>query len=194
MSLEGILLGIVRDRPASGYDIKQQFDRVFVHFWSATLPQIYRTLRKLQDEGLLGSREEPSDKGPDRRVYRITAKGKAALRRWLDAGPELGSERVHWLAQTLFLDALGDRTAQRAFLARLRDALAAERDLLREIARGWGAEDPRYPDFPDDDAQFFAQLTLDLGIHKLAVKAEWAERCIQRLDRRLMEAHDENAA
>lgn len=194
MSLEGILLGIVRDRPVAGYDIKQQFDQVFAHFWSAALPQIYRSLRKLEEDGLVTSREEASDKGPDRRVYRITAKGGTALKRWLADGPDFGSERIHWLAQTFFLDALGDRGAQRAFLVRLRDALVAERDQLRAIAAGWAAEDPRYPEFPDDDAEFFAQLTLDLGIHKLAVKAEWAERCIRRLDQRLKEARDENAA
>lgn len=194
MSLDGILLGILNDKPATGYEIKQAFDEVFSHFWSATLPQIYRTLRKLEEEGLLSSREEPSDKGPERRVYRIGAKGRTALRRWLNDGPDFGNERIHWLAQTFFLAALGERAQQRAFLVRLRDALRAERDTLHAIAVGWATEDPRYPDFPDDDASFFAQLTLDLGIDKLGAKLAWAERCLQRLETRTEEDSDENAA
>ena len=78
MSLEHILLGILH-RPASGYQIKNDFDLVFSHFWSAELSQIYRTLKSLEKRGLLTSKTERSEKGPDRRIYRRTADGRSAL-------------------------------------------------------------------------------------------------------------------
>jgi len=80
MSLDHILLGLLRE-PASGYDLKDAFNETVAHFWSAELSQIYPTLKRLEERGLLRSRREPSPKGPDRRVYRLTGEGREELRR-----------------------------------------------------------------------------------------------------------------
>ncbi len=192
MSLDHVLLGILRT-PASGYEIKQQFDRVFSHFWAADLPQIYRTLNRMERDGWLVASAMASDKGPERRVYRITAAGKRALRGWLTTAPTLATERIEYLAQTFFLGALEDDAAALSFMRQLRDVLAGELAVLRGIAAGWAADDPSYPDCADRD-DFYAQLTLDLGLEKLATKLAWADRCIARIERRTGEARDENVA
>ena len=82
MSLENILLGCLT-APASGYDLKAYFDTRIRPFWSAELSQIYPALKRLESRGLLTSRTEPSKKGPARKVYTRTAKGREALIRWL---------------------------------------------------------------------------------------------------------------
>jgi DNA-binding PadR family transcriptional regulator len=183
MSLDHILLGIVRT-PASGYDIKQQFDEVFSHFWAADLPQIYRTLNRMERDGLLDVREEPSERGPARKVYQPTAAGARALREWLTTAPTLVTERIGYLAQTFFLGALEDDRAALRFMHQLRQVLERELGVLQAIARGWAASDPSYPDCADAEA-FYAQLTLDLGLHKLNAKVAWAGRCIRRIEDRL---------
>lgn len=186
MALDHILLGIVRT-PASGYDIKQQFDEVFSHFWAADLPQIYRTLNRMERDGLLSVSREPSDKGPDRRVYQPTPAGRQVLRSWLSTAPTLATERIEYLAQTFFLGALEDDTAALEFMHQLRGSLEHQLGVLQAIARGWAAEDPRYPDCADAES-FYAQLTLDLGIHKLTTKVAWASRCIRRIEDRIKES------
>jgi len=192
MSLDHILLGLLRS-PASGYEIKQQFDQVFSHFWAADLPQIYRTLNRMESEGLLSATAAASSKGPERRVYRITAAGKRALKKWLTTSPTLATERIEYLAQTFFLGALDDDQAALAFMRELRDVLANELATLQGIATSWAAADPSYPDLADRD-DFYGQLTLDLGLHKLATKVEWVDRCIARIETRISEDRDEHVA
>ena len=192
MSLDHVLLGILR-RPASGYEIKRQFDQVFSHFWAADLPQIYRTLKRMEDNRWLAASTAASSKGPERRIYRLTAAGKRALRRWLTEAPTLATERIEYLAQTYFLGALEDDAAALSFMHGLRQALADELAVLQGIADGWAAADPTYPDFADRD-DFYAQLTLDLGVHKLSTKVAWADRCIARIQKRVREAGHEHVA
>ena len=122
MSLDHILLGMLR-QPSTGYDIKNRFKNDIRVFWSAELSQIYPTLKRLEKNGWLRSRTEPSPKGPARRVYRPTAAGRAELTRWLRSGPILGSERFAYLAQLFFMDALGNVEETRGFLLKLRESL-----------------------------------------------------------------------
>src|SRR5262245_50207413 len=101
MSLDHILLGMLRE-PASGYDIKTAFDQGARYFWSAELSQIYPSLQKMERAGWLKSHREPSPKGPERRIYRRTAKGADELRRWLISGPAMGTERFAYIAQLIY--------------------------------------------------------------------------------------------
>ena len=187
-----MLLGILRT-PASGYEIKQQFDQVFSHFWAADLPQIYRTLNRMERDGLLAASAVASEKGPERRVYRVTGAGRRALRKWLTSAPTIATDRIEYLAQTFFLGALEDDEAALSFMRELRQMLANELAVLRGIATTWAAEDPTYPECASRD-DFYAQLTLDLGLHTLATKVEWADRCITRIETRLGEGRDEHVA
>ncbi len=192
MSLPHVLLGILRT-PTSGYEIKQQFDRVFSHFWAADLPQIYRTLNRMKRDGWLTASSMASEKGPERRVYKVTAQGRKALRKWLTAAPTLATERIEYLAQTFFLGALEDDEAALSFMRELRDVIGSELAVLESIEAGWAASDPTYPECADRD-DFFAQLTLELGLKKLNAKLTWSDRCIARIENRIREKGDEHAA
>ena len=182
MSLRHILLGMLAT-PASGYDLKRQFNQSLAHFWGAELAQIYPTLRGLVDDGLLEVSLHPSDQGPARKVYRRTEEGTATLRDWLLSGPVVKRERISHLAQVFFLRELAPEDA-REFLMELRDQMAGRLEALQAIETGWGEDDPRYPDdLPD--ASFYPQLTLRMGLLKIAAVVEWCEESIARLDRRI---------
>ncbi len=181
MSLPNILLGLLAT-PASGYDLKQRFETQERHYWSANLAQIYPTLRKMERDGLLASREEPSDKGPPRTVYRRTRAGMDALTDWLSKGPEVHSDRLSWLAQVGYLAHL-PTAGQRRFMEALRDEFVRHRLELEGLEADWAANDPRFPDaLPDPE--LFAHFTLRLGLTKYATIVEWCEECLDRLDER----------
>lgn len=178
MSLDHILLGILRE-PAAGYDIKQHFDAVFRHFWGADTSQIYRTLNRLEKDGMLESWTEPSDKGPDRRVYRATENGRAALLDWLHEGPIFGTEKFTYLAQIFFLGEANDLEWSERFFDGLREELARTLETLEEAERSW-SQDPRYPD-ELDDVEFHKQLTLDMGLHKTRALVAWTDKSLERI-------------
>lgn len=183
MGLEHVLLGLLRS-PASGYELKRHLDQAFSQFWVADLPQIYRTLNRMEGDGLLAVTAEPSERGPARRVYRLTDAGRAALRDWLTARPELPTERIGYLAQTFLLGAHPDDTAALEFMRTLREALQEELRVLQGIAQQWAMDDAGYPDCAARD-DFYAQLTLDHGIQTLTTKVAWASRCIRRIETRI---------
>lgn len=182
MSLDRILLGLLC-QPRSGYDLKAEFDGGVRHFWQANLAQVYPALKRLEAEGLLRATTQPSDRGPDRRVYRITRRGRAALVEWLSGEPDVGDVRLTFLAQVFFLGELGGPARALRFMRRLRDQLDARLNKLREIEAGWRSADPAYPEALDN-RDFYAQLTLDLGLRTAETRLKWCDNCIARTRRR----------
>ena len=181
MSLDHILLGYLR-RPATGYDLGREFEEGARHFWFAELSQIYPTLKRLESKGWLKGRDAPSARGPARRVYQITPRGRTALRRWLLAGPHIGHERLAYLAQTFFLDALDSDDEAAAVIRRMqaiwRQKLAAlEAGEARIIAE---FSDPsRYP--PE---LFYPFSALRMGIHQYRAKLAWCDETLDRQNAR----------
>jgi PadR family transcriptional regulator, regulatory protein AphA len=157
MSLDHILLGAL-ETPRSGYEVKQWFDEVFSFFWNADQSQIYRTINRLADQGLVTGKEAHSPIGPDKRVYRTTAKGKAELRRWLKNGPVSPAQRTAVYAQLIFLARVPDVEAAQ-FLATMK----AQADGL--VAALEQAPDDDTPQTAEErHAAFFNRASLGLGL------------------------------
>jgi len=182
MSLDHILLGLLR-QPATGYDLKNVFSETVRHFWSARLSQIYPTLKRLEQRQLLRCWPEPSPRGPDRKVYLVTEKGRAELLNWLRSEPAVGTERFAYLAQLYFMDAIGDVHQTRAFMNTLRDHhsrwLAQLRGIEQDIITTHG--DPEH--FPDAGFHQFAALRM--GIHSIQSKVAWCDETLAAIDRRI---------
>lgn len=182
MSLDHILLGLLRE-PASGYDLGKAFEATAAHFWSAHLSQIYPTLKRMEAEGWLTSREEPSERGPARKVYRRTEAGQDELGRWLLDDPEVDDPRLAYLGQLYFMGEVGDAAATARFVRRLRKRFRERLAALEAIDRAWADEDPRYPDRLPDDA-FHQHVTLRAGLRVHRARLAWCEETLERLARR----------
>lgn len=83
MSVKFALLGILSQQERHGYDLKSAFDDRVGDFWSLNYGQIYSTLDRLEREGMVEWHEEPQERRPDRKIYRITPKGRRELEEWL---------------------------------------------------------------------------------------------------------------
>ena len=182
MSLPHILLGLCRE-PSSGYDLKSVFDVAIRHFWAAELSQIYPTLRRLERDGLLESRIEPSSRGPERRVYRSTQAGRAALREWLVGGPDFRDERSVFAAQVFLLGELGSPDDSEAFIRRLREAFV-ERSAALAAVEDSADEDLAASPAELDHEEFHHQLTLRMGIHVFGARIAWCDEALRLLAER----------
>jgi PadR family transcriptional regulator, regulatory protein PadR len=77
--LRSCLLLLLREQPAHGYEL---LERLGAFGFDRSDPGgLYRTLRGLEDEGLVHSAWEKSDAGPDRRIYELTRPGAEDLHR-----------------------------------------------------------------------------------------------------------------
>ena len=66
--------------PATPYQLKQIAQVSIFHFWSIPHTQLYTECARLAEGGLVDERREES--GRRRRVYRLSAAGRKALRAW----------------------------------------------------------------------------------------------------------------
>jgi len=80
MSLRHALLGLLAQRPRTGYGLLKHFEESIDYVWTARHSQIYPELARLQEAGLI----RQSASGPrGSKTYAITAAGLAEVRRWL---------------------------------------------------------------------------------------------------------------
>ena len=81
-TLEGIVLAILADRSAYGYEITAELrERGFADIAECT---IYALLVRIEHNGLVGVEKVPSEKGPPRKVFSLNAAGRAQLAEFWD--------------------------------------------------------------------------------------------------------------
>lgn len=83
MPVKHAILGILKEAPRHGYELKSIFDERIGNFWNLNYGQIYTTLDRLDKEGLVSGTEEEQNSRPDKKVYDISPKGVQELERWL---------------------------------------------------------------------------------------------------------------
>jgi len=83
MALPHAILVSLCEREGSGYELARRFDRSIGHFWAATHQQIYRTLRVMEDDGWVRATIVAQHGRPDKKVYAVSAQGRAELTRWI---------------------------------------------------------------------------------------------------------------
>lgn len=83
MALEHALLVSLSERSGTGYQLTRRFDRSIGHWWRASHQQIYRTLARMTENGLVTYVEQAQDGKPDKKVYSITDTGRKTLSEWI---------------------------------------------------------------------------------------------------------------
>lgn len=182
MSLDHILLGMLR-RPSTGYELGTEFSKSAQHFWFAERSQIYPTLKRMRDGGLLTSWEEPSERGPRRKVYETTSEGRRELREWLLEGPQIGHERLAHIAQTFFLGELDDFAESLRIVKKMRAKWASKLAYLEFTEATIRDEDGEWSQLDMDDFHYHAALRM--GLHMLRAKITWCDETAEHLQERL---------
>jgi PadR family transcriptional regulator, regulatory protein AphA len=149
MNIRTICLAILAHGEASGYDLKKHWeDGPFFHLGGASFGSIYPALAKLEQEGLIASREETQAGKPPRRVYALTPAGSAAFLEEMRAPPQRDVFRSHFgiialcapfLPRETIVRAIDERLKQqRAEVAVLEPVLAAEQQTTTGWLVDWG--------------------------------------------------------
>jgi DNA-binding PadR family transcriptional regulator len=167
-----VVLGILNWRPRTGYEIKQVVDRSTRFFWAASYGQIYPELKRLQKQGLVEGTSDPHG-GRRRTVYKLTAKGRRELRRWLDQPAEVNEMRNEALLKLFFSSALPDQADRH--LDSMRETAEQKLAQLREI-------EPAVK-----ESGGFTYMTLRYGIGMSEWILDWCEREKRALARRSKE-------
>ena len=97
-----VILGLLSERPLSGYQIKKIVDIRFKFFWSESFGQIFPALKALAAQGYIEELSAAQDGGHTQRTYRILPLGRQALADWLKLPVEKESLRLEILLKTYF--------------------------------------------------------------------------------------------
>jgi PadR family transcriptional regulator AphA len=162
MSLKHALLGLLADRPASGYELTKQFELSLANVWSAKHSQIYPELQRMAAGGWVEAGEEGAR---GRREYAITPDGRAELRRWLTSERPDRSTRNEAMLRVFFLWTLPPDEAA--------DYLDAEADAYVESGRKLAAIDAAVPWGPSG-RDLMGRIALEQGLRWSKMMAEWA--------------------
>ena len=127
MSLKYGVLGLLKEQPLHGYEVKNRFEAMLGGTWEVNIGQIYTTLQRLERDGLVRPVGPRGDRG--KLLYELSAEGQRALDEWLiqpDSGPQQLHEDIYvklLLATRIANGNLQEMLARqkRTYLQRLRD-------------------------------------------------------------------------
>ena len=156
--------------PISGYDLLKVVERSVGHVWKPTRSHLYAVLPRLVERGLATRRDAPGERGPDRRLYRVTKRGERLARMWLEE-PVPGDTQLFMLK--VFYGGLQSREA---LVAHYRQYAEDRRDHLETLR----AIEPTNTRTGHDYHHYFL---LRLGIEQAEHEIEWAENAIAELER-----------
>jgi DNA-binding PadR family transcriptional regulator len=88
MDARTLCLGALELGDATGYEIKKLYEEGDLsHFYAVGFGSIYPALTRLVEDGLAECSDQPQAKRPDKKIYRITPKGRRELIRSLAVQP-----------------------------------------------------------------------------------------------------------
>ena len=162
MSIRHAVLGLLAERPASGYDLMRLFETSLANVWPATQSQVYGELGKLASAGLL----TVAAQGPrGRKEYRITDEGLAELRHWLTETEPERFRRSESLLRVFFLGVLTPVEAA-VYLGLEATRAATAHAALEEVKERVDRE--------EGPLSVHGRLALEYGLRQTAMQEEWA--------------------
>jgi DNA-binding PadR family transcriptional regulator len=143
------------------------------YMWPITRSQIYGELPRLEELGLIAGEDVAQEKLPDKRVYALTGKGRAALQDWYD--DDIIEERFH------------SSLLAKLFFAEFAQGPDIEQILDQCDARATSAQ-AHYQDLVDHlsqkDYAFYPRLTALYALRQAQSTKGWVTEARELLDTR----------
>ncbi len=171
---EFALLGLLTQKPASGYDLRRKTELLMGHFWSESYASIYPMLKRLLQRGLVDRRQVEQTDKPDKWVYTITDAGIIVFRSWL-------AEEIHpmpprnILLMKVFFGALSTNED-------IADHIEAFR---RELMEELGRSESRIAEIrhsADNASSVYQLLTVSHSIHSTRAMLAWCKSALEILN------------
>jgi DNA-binding PadR family transcriptional regulator len=172
MSVRHALLGLLSQQPRHGYEMLAAFTALVggERNWEVKPAQIYTTLARLKESGLIRVEGKEQDGGPEKRIYAITEPGRAELLLWLSTPVRSEHQRDEFFLKFMFclatamVDPFTIIYSQRASLYQQLHELTAQKNQA------------------DPDRELAYILLMDQAIMHLEADLRWLEMVEARID------------
>ena len=172
MSVRNALLGLLAQRPRHGYELHGAFVALAggQEIWDVKPAQVYTTLTRLEEAGLVAQEGVEKERGPEKRIFAVTPRGREELSAWLDSGATPEHERDETYVKLMLSLTLPGADPYRVLRAQ-RSALYRE---LHRITAQRQQADPR--------AELATILLLDKAVMHLEADLRWLDMVEARLE------------
>jgi DNA-binding PadR family transcriptional regulator len=169
MAVREGLLALLREQESYGYQLKTGFERATGGVWPLNVGQVYKTLDRLERDGLVTSIERDGQKS-----YAITAHGIAELGAWWEAVPvDEPPPRDELMLKVLMAVNVGREHALEV-IADQREAVMTQLQLQQRARRRLRPA--------RDTARLADELVHDALIVRAEADLRWLDQCEQRLE------------
>jgi DNA-binding PadR family transcriptional regulator len=170
MSVRYGILALLAEAPSHGYQLKSAFERRTGHQWLLNIGQVYTTIQRLEQKGLVEAIRTDTAAGDDRRDYRITDAGRAELDAWFASPIVLEEPSRDELTIKVLLATAAGSVDVTGLLQRQRRASIEQ---LQAYTQRKAAADPAR------DVAFL--ILLDAVIFRTEAEIRWLDACDARL-------------
>ena len=178
VSLQFFVLGLLAQRPMSGYDIKRFLNTLNWLIGSPSGGSLYPVLRALLEEDLVAVEVVPGLDRPPRKIYSITEAGRQALQAWIDK-PAAANAPLKAFVMRLIIADSHSIARLLGHLERRRKQVADHRAKLRE---GPGAI--------EEELDLGQHLALGYGLALAKAELDWLDSTMEWLSEGLLSEED----
>jgi DNA-binding PadR family transcriptional regulator len=166
LSPEYVLLGLLAQKAAHGYDLHRHLTADLGQMWHISLSQVYNILNRLEAQGFIASSEQTQGNAPTRRHFRLTAAGRRRFEAWLNTPTECSGRaiRIEFLSRLYFARAISLSVAEHLIEQQIEKTRA---DLTRL--------DGRLNEIPRDHT--VNRLGLELRVRQMTSILDWLGEC-----------------
>jgi DNA-binding PadR family transcriptional regulator len=163
------LLALLAKEPAHGYELKLALEQTFGQAYpSPNIGQIYVTLKRLEQDGLVRSQDVEQDNRPNKRVYELTPAGRDELAAWVEGPAEGPRVRDEFFMKLILAPRAGLADRMELINSQRRHYFGIMRNLI-EMQAGM------------DRANTAARLLVEGAVLHLQADLDWLERCQEEL-------------
>lgn len=170
------LLGLLQQKPASGYDLRKVFSSTAMTTYSDSPGAIYPALQRLQQQGLIRGSVERGAGLRRRQVFHLTALGAVELKQWISR-PVLHADVIRGLDEVMLRFAFSEQAAGPAASVKLLKSLQSELsaylpELHQQLKAGRATMSTS------------GRLALEYGIQSYEGLLRWARHAIATYERK----------
>lgn len=171
--LEHMILGIVFQKEATGYDIKKIIETKICMFYKPSFGSLYPALRRLAEKNAIAAYEEMQG-ARKKIVYQITEVGRSIFMEWLSLPMQIGEGADKNLVRIYFYDLLPEKLREERLLQ-------YEKDSMQYLEQLEKLEQELHAKI-DLQKDYYKLSTLFYGITVTKASIEWCRMIRQRMD------------
>lgn len=181
MSLKHGLLGILKYKEMTGYELNKTFEDSLSFFWHAKASQIYRELNAMESSGWLQSRQIIQNDKPNKRIYTLTDAGNEELLRWMHDPTEDIEAAINPKSAFLMRIFFANELSAAQSLKMIRDFKQECVDYSQKMQAAYRAIAYYGGIYGDENAKYW-KLTVLFGEEYLKATLRWADQAIKILE------------